>query len=235
MALLAVTAFMGVAKHYHKAGGNAVKGDGNRAVEARTVTEYTGIKVRGRIDVRLSQGPEKKVEVNAAKNIVPLVSTVVNNGVLIIETTGRINEDETIEVSITTPAIQTLDMSEGAYIESINTFTGDKLTVNSNGGSNGRLKLQYKNLECHLNTGSEIDLDGNTDEASLSVSTGANLDANDLVVQKCKVEGNTGANTTVNVSQELTADINTGSVLNYRGDPAKTNITSSAGGSVQKR
>ena len=234
VALIAVTAFIGTAKHYHQKG-NAVKGDSNRATEARNVSEYNGIKVRGKLEVRLTQGPERKVEVNAAKNIVPLVSTQVTEGILVIETTSRIDEDEKIEIIITAPAIQSLEMTEGSYIETTNALTGDRLNIKSNSGSNGRLNLQYKNVECEVSTGAVFDLDGSSEAASLKASTGARLDAGDLLTQTCMVEASTGANTSVNVSQVLTAQINTGSELNYRGDPAKTNINSNSGGTAHRR
>jgi hypothetical protein len=234
VALIAVTAFIGTAKHYHQRG-SAVKGDSNRATEARNVSEYSGIKLRGKIEVRLTQGPARKVEVQAAKNIVPLVSTQVTEGILMIETTSRIDEDEKIEVIITAPAIQSLEMTEGSYIESTNALTGDKLNINSNSGSNGRLKLQYKNVECEVSTGSVFDLDGSSEEASLKASTGARLDAGDFLTKTCMVEASTGANTSVNVSQVLTAEISTGSELNYRGDPAKTTINANSGGIAHKQ
>lgn len=236
VALTAITAFIGTAKHYHmKGASDAVKGDGNRATEARTIPEFTGISIKGRIEIQLTQGTDTKVAVNAAKNIVPLVSTEVINGILTVTTKSRINENEKIVVDITVPAIQSINMSEGAFVETTHTFTGDKLTVNSNSGSNGRLNLQYMNLSCQLSTGSELDLDGSAEEASLEASTGANIQAGDLSAKICRVEANTGANATVNASQELIAEINTGSVLNYRGDPAKTDINSSTGGTVRKR
>jgi hypothetical protein len=234
VALIAVTAFIGTAKHYHRKG-TAVKGDGNRTTEARTVNDYSGIKIKGKIDLRLTQGSERKIEVHAAKNIVPLITTEVREGMLVIETASRIEDDEEIEVNITTPAMEALEVMEGAFVETTNTFTGDKLTINGNSGGNGKLNLQYKNVICRISTGSEFDLDGASDEASLAASTGANLDAGDLTTQKCTVEANTGSNTSVNVVQELSADLNTGSVLSYRGDPAKTNINSSTGSTVRKR
>jgi hypothetical protein len=236
LVLIAVTAFIGTAKHYHRKGvANTVKGDGNRATEVRTVNDYNGIKIKGQIEVQLTQGQERKTEINASKNVAPLIITEVVNGILTIETKSRINEEERVNVFITVPTIQSLEMSEGALVETTGNFTGDNLTINSSSGSNGRLSLQYKKLNCELSSGSELDIDGSAEEAMLKASSGAHIEAGDMTTKTCSVETQSGANATVHASQELTASVNSGSVLNYRGDPAKTNINSTAGGSVHKQ
>jgi hypothetical protein len=234
--LIAITAFIGTAKHFHRKGvANTVKGDSNRSSEIRTVNDYTGIKIKGRIEVQLMQGQERKTEVNAAKNIVPLITTEVVDGILTIETKSRLDEEERVNVFITVPSIQSLDMSDGASIETTGNFTGDNLTINSSSGSNGQLNLQYKSLNCELSSGSELDIDGNAEKAMLKASSGAHIEAGDMITKTCSVETHSGANATVHASQELTASVNSGSVLNYRGDPAKTNINSSSGGTIRKR
>ena len=236
LVLIAVTAFIGTAKHYHRKGvANTVKGDGNRATEVRTVNDYNGIKIKGQIEVQLTQGQERKTEINASKNVAPLIITEVVNGILTIETKSRINEEERVNVFITVPTIQSLEMSEGAFVETTGNFTGDNLTINSSSGSNGRLSLQYKKLNCELSSGSELDIDGSAEEAMLKASSGAHIEAGDMTTKTCSVETQSGANATVHASQELTASVNSGSVLNYRGDPAKTNINSTAGGAVRKQ
>jgi hypothetical protein len=214
---------------------NTVKGDSNRATEVRTINDYNGIKIKGRIEVQLTQGQERKTEVNAAKNIVPLITTEVVNGILTIESKNRLDEEERVNVFITMPVIQSLEMSEGASVETTGNFTGDNLTINSSSGSNGQLNLTYKKLNCELSSGSDLDIDGDAEEAVLKASSGAHMEAGDMITKICSIETQSGANATVHASQELTASVHSGSVLNYRGDPAKTNINSTAGGSVRKK
>lgn len=233
LVLVVVTTFIVAARHYQQKG--VIKGDGRDISEAREVSDYNGIKVRGRIQVTLTQGTEEKVEVQAASNIIPLITTTVNDGLLTIESTNKISQDESVEVRITTAQIQKLDIAEGASVVMQNSFTGDNITIDSNAGTTGRLQLQYKNLQCNLSAGAYIDLDGKVDSASFSASAGSNIDAKDLKAIKCQVLASAGSTTDVNVTDELTADINSGSIFNYEGNPKVSNIQSAAGGIIRKR
>lgn len=232
--LIIITVFAGVARYHYSA--ERISGDGNRVSQSREVAAFSGIRISGKIKVYITQGPEKKLEIRADQNLLPLIHTGVDNEILTIDITDhKIDRNALLEVYLSTGAVRSLDISGEASVETVNGLKGEELQINGSSGSTGNISLQYKNLICDFSSGASVKLSGNVESAAFVSSAGARIEGSNLTARKCSVDSNAGSYADVKVVDELTADVSSGSMFQYSGDPSVRNINASSGGTIQKR
>jgi len=78
-------------------------GNGQPTQETRTLDGFTQVANHGSLDVQVAQGPSFLVVVNADGNVVPLITTKVMNGVLIVGESESFSSKDTIRVDVTLP------------------------------------------------------------------------------------------------------------------------------------
>ena len=79
--------------------------------KSATFDGFTGVDVGGAFKVEIVAGKEYSVEVEADDNLVPLVRTQVEDGMLKIETEKRISSKSELKIRITAPDIDSLESS----------------------------------------------------------------------------------------------------------------------------
>jgi hypothetical protein len=231
--LVSITVFVAVAKYYQYA--DTLTGNGKNTSNLRQVSDFNSIEVSGKISVNLTQGAARKVEVKGDENLVALIRTEVSGNQLRIYTKDKINRQAKIEVDITIPNIESLQLSGGANIRSTNELKGEDLALQTSSGSQATLSVQYKKLKSDSNAGAILQLSGQVEEASFEASAGAIINAFDLSARKCSVQANAGSVTEVKVLDEISADISSGSTLTYDGEPAVRDVNASSGGMIRKK
>jgi hypothetical protein len=231
--LVTVTVFLIAAKFYVNS--EVVTGQGPAVSVNRNVDRFNKIKADGRIKVYLTQGPQQKLELKGAQNLIPEVQTQVENGELIINFKNRISRNDKIEAYITAETITGLDFSAGASVETPQPFKGNELSIETSSGSQADLLLQYKNIACQSSSGSMLKLEGSADFAEFKLSSGAAVQAGGLTTNKCMVDASSGSNADIKVLQELSARVNSGSNFTYSGEPSIKDLNSSAGGTIEKK
>lgn len=232
--LIMITVFAGIARYHYSA--ERITGDGNRVSQPREIGKFTGVRISGKIKVYITQGPERKLEIKADQNLLPLINTSVDNKILTIDLTDhQIDRNALLEAHLTTDTVHSLDISGEASVETVNELKGEELRITGSSGSSGNISLQYNNLICDFSSGASVKLSGNVERAIFESSAGARIEGNNLTARKCSVNGNAGSFADVKVLDELTADVSSGSVFQYSGDPSVRNINASSGGSIQKR
>lgn len=185
-------------------------GSGNVVTEKRNVTGFKGVEVGGVFQVEIVAGKEYSVEVEADDNLVPLISTEVEGGVLRIRTEKSISKQSALKIRVSAPDIETLHTSGVSGI----TLSGVKnsaLSVESSGAS-------------------KINVEGTTGTLTVDVSGASVVDAANLQATNAKVGGSGACKITVNASNEIDADLSGASKVRYAGDP-KNIIRNTSGAS----
>lgn len=113
-----------------------ITGSGTVVTEERNVSDFYSIKVMGSTKVYISQGLSFNVSAKTYQNILPLLQTRVENGVLIIDfkNNSKVTNDNS-EVTITMPSISSLTVNGDGSISTLGTYTGlNNLSVSLSGG-----------------------------------------------------------------------------------------------------
>jgi hypothetical protein len=211
------------------------KGNGNIVTQTRTITEsFEKIKVNSGLEVIVSQEDVRLVEVETDENIQPMITTVVENGVLIISSNGNYETDETPIVRVSLPIISSLKSSSGATIISGNTLKSNSLEVKSSSGSQAELDVEADYISIESSSGSSIEVKGKALKAETSSSSGSSIDGGSLMANDIFAQTSSGSSTTVFPILSLNAKASSGSEITYTNIPKKLEKTESSGGSINK-
>ncbi len=185
-----------------------VKGSGNMSAEDRAVRGFHGVDVGGVYQVEITAQKEYSVRVEADDNLLPLIQTEVNDGILKIESERRISPKSKIRIIIGAPNIDNLDISGVANV-TLNDIKNDSLNVDSSGAS-------------------KIKVTGETAKLTVDVSGATKVDAESLTTGSANIDASGASNVSVNVSGELRADASGASKIIYAGTP--TNVIKDTSG-----
>jgi hypothetical protein len=152
---------------------DCIKRTGPIVSETRNLGHFTKIKAEDNVDVFISQGATQEVKVQAGKNIVPLIETVIEDGTLIIRNKNRCNWSRSykkeLSVYITVSSIKWIINEGTATIKSLNTFTEDTLDVQTTNSGDLDLSVNTSKLLSHIFGSGDIRLQGTTYEHACNI------------------------------------------------------------------
>jgi len=192
--------------------GSAASGGGNR----RDISGFTGVEARAGSVVEVTVGEEFSVEVTDSdpENVV----TKLSGSNLIVSPRTRVSwwgmshSGPAPHVLVKMPKVEHLTASTAAEIDAKGIDAGE--------------------FELSASTGSSIDVSGVCKGLDASVSTGARIDADELVCETGKVEASTGGELRVHVSGKLDVDASSGGEIEASGNPQIGNLSLSSGGDL---
>lgn len=196
-------------------GSNTVVGSENYITEERAVSGFSGVKLEGSGVVVIEKGDTESLTVETDDNIMPLVVTEVNDGVLRL----AFKENTSVSTRRLTYRITALDVTSFEIFGSgaISMAQVDVPSVTVVVGGSGTVSLLGNA------TRQDIRIDG------AGMFEGTNLDGDEAVV----VIGGNG-NASVNVSEKLDVNISGSGVVSYGGDPQVTQEISGSGAVVKR-
>jgi hypothetical protein len=192
-----------------------VKGSGNLASESRDVRGFKGVDVSSAFQVEITAQKDFSVTVEADDNILPLIETEVDDGVLKIECDRRVSPKTPMKIIITAPDIENLETSGAANII-LNSIKNASLHIDSSGAS-------------------KILVTGETNKLVVEVSGATKIDAEGLVAEAATVETSGASHVAVNVIGTLRTDASGASKITYSGSPRELVTKKSGGSSVSPR
>jgi len=216
--------------------GIGVNGNGHVETITREINEdFNEIKVSRGLDVYLTQGDDVNLVVEADRNLHDIIVTKVENNVLHIYADDNINFSNSKKVMVSFKTLQKITSTSGSDVYSTNTITVENLELKTSSGSDMTLDVDTHILECNSSSGSDLRLSGKTDKLYAEASSGSDIKAKNLVAKTCNVNASSGADITVNTSEELYAKASSGGDVKYYGNPEKVSEKDGVSGSVRKQ
>lgn len=210
-------------------------GNGTVITETRTVTEkFEKISVSSGIKVLVSQADNVSVSVKTDENILPLISTEVVNGVLVIKAEDSFDATTGPEVNVSLPYIMGLKSSSGASIISKSTLKSTSLSVESSSGSDININVEADYIMLEASSGSTIEATGKALKAETASSSGSSINAGNLMANDVFAQASSGSSSKVHPIISLSAKASSGSQITYKNTPQTLEKTESSGGSISK-
>jgi hypothetical protein len=190
-----------------------VPGSGNLVTEDRTTTDFTRVSVGAGIKVVAKAGAEPKVSLEAQENLLPLITTNVIDGQLVVNVAPPgITTSEPITLTVTAPVIESLALS---------------------GGSTGFLESVTDTLNLDAAGGSKLTVIGTVKGLTLATSAGSHAELGELVAENAQVTMSDGSSATMMVTSGVSGTASGGSTLVLVKPPASMTVSVSGGASVQ--
>jgi len=217
-------------------GFGGVRGNGNVDTVERNIDDnFTAIKVSRGLDVYITQSKTVGLKVQADENLHDIIMTKVEEGVLRIYAEENISYAASKKIMVSIRNIKKITATSGSDVYSTNTITSKNLELNTTSGSDMELDVDAEVIECRATSGSDLRLSGKTNKLFAEATSGSDIKARSLKASISEVRATSGADITVNTSDELYAKATSGGDIKYYGDPEKVTKKDGVSGSVRKQ
>jgi hypothetical protein len=189
-------------------------GDGPIVTETRTESAFDRVSVSAPVKVVIGEAEDAEVIVEAQENVLPLLSTEVVEGQLV--------------VSVVAPGFSTSDENYPRI-----TIKGPGLTsLAIAGGSIGTLESTVDDLRLDVSGQSVLTAIGSVPTVTLSMAQGSHAELAELMVRDATVKMTDGSAATMTITGSVSGVANGGSTLTLTQQPASQTVQVSGGGSV---
>ncbi len=208
------------------ANAQSTKGNKNVIKEERSVGSFTGIEVGGAFNVYLTQEDKSTLFIEADDNLMDQITTEVINNILEIGSKNIRNATK-LNIFISTPAIESLDISGAATIKSENTLQSETLSIDASGASRADLKLSVTELIIDASGASHVNLAGNAESQTIDASGAAEIDASQLQTKSTTAEASGAANVSVYATEKVDRETSGAGSIRVVGEAKSSTIGSS--------
>jgi hypothetical protein len=179
--------------------------------EARDVSGFNEVELKGVGNLSLEQTGSESLTVEAEEDVLPKIRTEVENKRLIIspERNTSINTTKPINYKLTVKDLNTLEVSGSGNVEAKDINT-DELAVTIGGAG-------------------DVEIRGSADSQEVEISGSGEYKAGDLESKEATIDVRGSGLATVNVSDELEAEVSGSGSVEYIGDPMVQQEVSGAG------
>jgi hypothetical protein len=211
-------------------------GNGNVVSEERDADEvFTKIKATEGIDVYITQSGTASIEVEADENVISLIATDINNGVLTIHAKENIGRVKAKKVYVSIPSIDKIVATSGADVYGTDVLVADNIEVKSTSGADIKIEVRADFVSCSTSSGADIKISGTADSLEASASSGSDIEAKNLQVKTCNASVSSGADITLYATDKLVANSSSGGDIHYYGNPESVSKNKSVSGGVYKK
>ncbi|HEU4375174.1 MAG TPA: head GIN domain-containing protein [Telluria sp.] len=229
--MLALAALAAVAPATDARSWGMTQGSGTFKTETRAPGHFTGLSMGLPGSLELRTGASESVTIETDDNLMPLIETVVENGVLKIRTTRRNAgiEPRRLKIVVQTKGIDQIALGGSGSIDA-DALRGSKAMIDLGGSGSITLRgVDSDALTVVLGGSGDLKVAGGaTKKLSLSIAGSGNVDLGKLQSADASVNIAGSGEATISVRDNLNVSIAGSGDVNYYGDPrvSKTSIGS---------
>jgi hypothetical protein len=212
-----------------------INGSGKVLKEDRKLSGFHAIHARLGVDVYISKGSAETVSVEADDNLLSMIKTEVNNGVLEVWHEKSFMRTTKMRVYVTVKDLDYIEANGGSDVYSENMLELSKLVCHATGGSDIKLQVSATSLELHLEGGSDALLSGKAATFIAHAEGGSDIKASDLTSGDCEVYASGGSDAHVHAEKNIKIKAKGGSDVYYTGKPQVINTDASGGSDIHPR
>jgi len=194
---------------------DGLKGSGVEASETREVGPFQRVRIDGAGTLELSTGELSPLTLTGDDNILPLIETTVEDGLLVIRPTESISPDTDLVFRATVPDLTSVGCAGAANIVA----TG----------------LDAQTFAIEVRGAAQVDASGKTGDLSIDVAGAGSVDTVELKAQDVTVDLKGACNAVVHADKTLAVTIAGIGGVRYDGDAKLVKKEVSALGFVKKR
>lgn len=178
-----------------------VQGDGQVVTQQRHVSPFDRVTVNGNYHVAYSYSPQQSVQVEADRNLLPLIATSVVNGKLIIH--------KAVDKSVTSTHPVRIKLA-GPECVAIHSYGSNVISARGLHGQNFTLKL---------NGASQVELTGQVESLDVEATGSSGVRADQLAAKQVAVSLRGAGNAEVHADDALSATVGGVGQVMYTGHP----------------
>ena len=191
------------------------KGSGTPKTETREVGAFTKVALEGALRADITAGSAQLVELSGDDNIVPLMTTEVNDQRLRVAPKKPVSPKLELVARIATPTLTAVS-SSGSGAVNVTGIAGDSFDLRTSGSA-------------------KIVARGTTKKVTIEVSGAATIDAKELAAQDVTINVSGSGELDVRASGHLEVKISGSGTVRYYGNPTDVKKSIAGSGTVEPR
>lgn len=196
---------------------------------------FNAIDVSGRWNMTLEQAETSKVVVQSDDNLMEYIMVEVIDDVLEVSFKGWTDRNATLDIHVSIVDIESLIARNSARIEAMETIRGNTLEHKVYSGAMSEVTLDFEEIILEAHAGAHATLKGMVGHMVATSSAGSEINASALQAGNVELETSSGSKNDLFVTGELSVDANSGSIVNYTGNPIVRDLSTSSGARVNPR
>lgn len=205
------------------------RGSGNVVTETREVGGFDRIDLAGQGRVEVVLGDSEGLVIEAEDNLMPLLTSDVDDGTLVLGTTQNIAPTEDIVYAVTVVTLEAVEVSGSGEILAPDVNAGTIAATVSGSGDIFMTDMEVGDLAASISGSGYIEVTGVATALEVTISGSGDLNAEALSADTATISISGSGNSVVNVSDELSADISGSGSIEYLGDPTVESEVSGSG------
>jgi hypothetical protein len=179
---------------------DGVQGDGVSKSESRDIPAFDAIELDGILKLELTSGPLGKLSLSGDENILPLITTNVSAGKLVIRQSSPGTSKTPILVTLSAPSVSRIAIDGAASVQ-VKGLDVPSFTLAASGAA-------------------DAELTGRVGTLAIDLSGAGRVRAAGLLAKEVRVGLSGAGSVEVNASDKLKADVSGVGSVRYRGNPA---------------
>jgi putative autotransporter adhesin-like protein len=214
--------------------GHPVAGDGNLSVQKRDLPAFDAVRLETSIDVAGKGGAPREVTVRIDGNLQDLLTTTVENGVLVIDAKDAFRAKRGSTVEIAMPGLRRVEV-EGSGDVAIEGGKG-ALELALDGSGDLRWRGEASTLHARLEGSGDLLLEGRADVLRVRVEGSGDVDAARLAAVNAEASVEGSGDVELNLAGgTLSAAVEGSGDIHWRGDARTESIAVHGSGEVSRR
>lgn len=212
---------------------NSVVGNKNIATEERNISApFTKVHIQEGITLYLNRSDKQSMVVEADSNLLEMIKTEINNGVLKIHCEPNIKKSKVRNVHLSCNDLTEIKASSGSRVFTENTLISSNLNLSTSSGAFMDIQLNSNDLSAKSSSGSSLKVKGKASNATIQCSSGSSIDAYKLEAKEVDARASSGAHIKVYVLDKLNGKASSGGSINHKGKPKQIERKTSSGGNI---
>ena len=212
----------------------------DKNAQVRSITDFTGIRVSGGIDIFLSQGDSYSLAVSASDNKYrDNIITDVKGGILVISYNNdrfRLGAgDKKLRAYISFTMLESLEASGACDVTITGTLNANSMLINLSGECDIKGAVKINDLALNLSGASTVNINGSAENINITASGASDVKNYDLVTQNCVAKLSGACDVRITVRNSISASASGVSTLHYEGDPGKKDVVTSGRSTVSQK
>lgn len=193
--------------------------------------------IKGNLEVTLTPGTESAVIVEAGES--DKVKIIQEGDELTVRHKDLFRyksyREFPIKVEIVYQDLDFISIAAGAQVRSAESVAGLRVDFKLRSGARAWLDLQTAKSDVDVAEGAIALMTGRVGQFTGIAATGGQLEAQELISERCKIRANTGGTARVVAKEYLDAQAHTGGTVIYGGSPLEVTTDDILGGTICKR
>jgi hypothetical protein len=202
--------------------------------ETRNLSSFTGVKVSEGISVYLKKGDKESAKIEVTGTSPSNVITEISGTYLKVHMRDGNYRNVNAKVYVTYVSVEKLYASSAGNLYSSETLKGNNMEINASSAGTIEVVVDAGRLEASASSAGDIELKGKAKSVIMDAASAGQIDAYDLEADDAEIDAASAGAIKISVKSGLDAKASSGGSIRYRGNPDRSNTTSSSGGSVKK-